>query len=66
MKKRGIQKLKQYTVYLKKDDTIVMRGTSKECSEKLGYKNNGVFRNIVTRSMRYGSGKYEFLIEDGD
>lgn len=51
--------MKQYTVYLKKDDTIVASGTARECQRQMGFKSLGVFYSVISRVYRGISTKYD-------
>lgn len=56
--------MKQYTIYLKKDDSIVASGTAKECQKQMGFKSLGVFYSVVSRVYRGISTKYDVYSYD--
>ena len=51
-----------YTVYLKKDESVVAWGTAKECASMLGWS-DATFRSTMCKTNRGERNKYEFVKE---
>lgn len=56
--------MKYYTVYRKKDDTVLAQGNAEECRKQLGFKTLQVFYSVVSRVNRGKTEKYEVTIMD--
>lgn len=52
-----------YTVYLRKDDSIIAAGTAKQCAEQMRLKNVDTFYSLVSKCRTGKQKRYDIITE---